>query len=70
MLVFLQIPFKYKNQDVSVCLRLLNQTNTKPLSQTSGSHLHLLEDTNLPKPNPGLRLGICQAKGEQDALLN
>lgn len=32
MLVFIQIPFKYKNQDVSVCLRLLNQTNTKPLS--------------------------------------
>lgn len=70
MLVFIQIPFKYKNQDVTVCLGPSNQSNTKPLSQTCRSHLHLLEDMNLPKPNPELHFGICQARGEQEALLN
>lgn len=62
MLVFIQIPFKYKNQDVSVCLGSSNQSNTKPFCQSCGSHLHLLKDTSLPKPNLGLHLGTCQAR--------
>lgn len=40
-----------------------NQTNKKKKPQTCESHLHLLEDTSLPKPNLGLHLGIAQAKG-------
>lgn len=32
MLLFIQIPFKYKNVDAIVCLGPSNQPNTKPLS--------------------------------------
>lgn len=70
MLVLIQIPFKYKNQDASVCLGPSEQSDTKPYFQTCGSHLHSLEGTGLTKPKPGLHLGIRQAKWKQEALLN
>lgn len=70
MLVIIQIPFKYKNQDVSVCSGPSDESNTKPYSQTWGSHLHSLEDASLTKPNPGLHLRFSQAKQEQEVLLN
>lgn len=68
MLVFIQIPFKYKNQDVSVCLGSSNRPNTKPLSgpwiTPTFSRGHRFAQTK-----PRLTFGTLPAKEEQEALL-